>query len=68
MDRTNKEDRILTFQEIWETYPKHREEMEERAAINEFDGTYTRAEAEYETAKLMHKKYLLFRQKSLFDE
>ncbi len=58
----------MTYQEIIQTYPQHREEMEERAAINEFDGTYTREEAEYETAKLMHKKYLLFRQGSLFNK
>ncbi len=58
----------MTYQEIIQTYPQHREEMEERAAINEFDGTYTREEAEYETAKLMHKKYLLFRQESLFKQ
>ncbi len=58
----------MTYKEIIQTYPQHREEMEERAAINEFDGTYTRAEAEYETAKLMHKKYLLFRQGSLFKQ
>ena len=58
----------MTYKEIIQTYPQHREEMAERAAINEFDGTYTRAEAEYETAKLMHKKYLLFRQESLFKQ
>jgi len=56
----------LTYQEIIDTYPIHKEEAIERAAIIEYDAELTREQAENATAKRLHEKYLLFSQGNLF--
>ena len=58
----------MTFQQIYRDYPEHREELDERAAIKEFHGNIERPEAEAQTAELMHERYLLFQQGTLFNK
>lgn len=58
----------MTFQEIYRDYPKHREELDELAGKLEYDHGLTRKNAEKETAKRMHEKYLLFVQGTLFHQ
>lgn len=57
----------MTFSEIYRDYPKHREELDELAGKLEYDNEFTRENAEVETAKRMHEKYLLFVQGTLFN-
>ena len=58
----------MTYQEILINRPDLREEAEERAGIIEYSGNYTRQEAEYATAELLHKRYLIFSQGNLFNQ
>lgn len=57
----------MTFEQIYSTYAKHREELDELAGKLEFDHGLTRENAEVETALRMHEKYLLFIQGTLFN-
>ena len=57
----------MTFQEVYKSYPQHREEMDERAGKMEFDNELSRENAEAETAVVMHERYLLFKHGSLFN-
>lgn len=50
----------MTFSEIYQQYPCHREQLDELAGKFEYDGNYTRQAAEEKTADYMQKKHLLF--------
>ena len=48
----------MTFKELIDITPEdQRYELEERAAIHEFDGGLTRVEAEIRTVKAHHKSF-----------
>jgi len=56
----------MTYQEIIINRPDLKNEMEEYAGKMEFDNELTRDEAEYETARVMRERYLIFAQGNLF--
>ena len=58
----------MTYSEIIQTRPDLADEMEEYAGKMEYDNELTRPEAEYETAKIMHKRYLIFARGNLFHQ
>lgn len=52
----------MDFNEFLDTYPEYREELEERAAIMEYDGSLNREAAETQAVNRLKEKYKLFEQ------
>lgn len=53
------------YEDLSTFYPDHLEELEERAAIMEYDGGYSRKTAERFAAIRLKRKYGLYRQGEL---
>lgn len=52
----------MTFRQFLKTYPKHKEEAEERAAIMQYEGNMSKEEAEMRTVHRLRAKYRLFKE------